>query len=141
MENIGRSSYERWKWEGYYDRHIDDPQGKPDRNLDLAPTHIISNLRRRQETQYWKGKAKGDSSHWETNATSDGKAKGQTKNKRSSPSKGSSGPEGGSAFYHEKGRHPNGKPWGESKGKSSSQKGEKGKSSQKGEKGKKGKGK
>ena len=150
MENTGRSAYERWKWEGWYDRHEEDPQGKPDRNLDLAPTHIISNLRRRQETQYWKGKAKGESSHRETDASDgkakgktagDGKAKGKTKDMRSCPTKGSSGPEGYPAFYHEKGRHQNGKPWSDSKGKSSSQKGEKGKSSQKGEKGKKGKGK
>ena len=59
LENIGRSYHQRWKYEGWYDRHEEDPQGQPNRDLELAPTHIISNLRRRQETQYWKGEAKG----------------------------------------------------------------------------------
>ena len=75
LENTGRSYYQRWKYEGWYDRLEEDPKGKPDRNLELAPTHIISNLRRRQETQYWKGKTKGESSHRETDADK-GKAKG-----------------------------------------------------------------
>ena len=118
LENIGRSYHQRWKYEGWYDRHEEDPQGKPDRDLELAPTHIISNLRRRQETYYWKGKARGEVSHRETDA-----AKGKAKGKRDSSPKGSSNPKGFSALYNEKGKHEKGKPWGYSKGKAPLQKG------------------
>ena len=92
QENTGRSYHQRWKYEGWYDRHEEDPQGQPNRDLELAPTHIISNLRRRQETQYWKGQSKGEVSHRETDA-----AKGKAKGKRDSSPKGSSVPRGHSA--------------------------------------------
>ena len=100
--NTGRSYYQRWKYEGWYDRHEGDPQGKPTDDAWLAPTHIIANLRRRQETHYWKGKSKGGVSHRETEAV-----KGKTKGKRDSSPKGKE----------------KGKPWGYSKGKAPLQKG------------------
>ena len=149
LENTGRSAFEQWKHQGWYDRHLEDPKGKPAASLWLAPTHIISNLRRRQETHLWKSKTNQDWSRWETSAN-DGmvnhtmQTKGKSKDKR--PNHDSSDPGGYSAFYHLKGRHTNGKSWaeskGNSKGKSSSSKEGKGKpSSHWSEKGNKGKGK
>ena len=77
--NPGRTWYERQKYEGFYDKHIEDPQGRPNRDAKLAPCNRIANVRRKQETHYWSQVSWV--SHRETDAAASRDDEGKTKGK------------------------------------------------------------